>query len=154
MDDSALFSKIHNKFWFTNGIQEPFKLELEKTFCCFCCASGPLTAIVALPATGFVSGQGVPIRAEVDNASNVEVNRLKLTLRKIVTFYTNQPRRDIKKDKVVISELSVGPVPQRGSNTWDQTLNIPPLPPSNLVNCGLIDLDYELKVRHLISYNV
>lgn len=83
----------------------------------------------------------------MDNASDVEVNRLKLTLRKIVTFYTNQPRRDIKKDKVVISELSVGPVAPRGSNTWDQTLNIPPLPPSNLVNCGLIDLDYELKVN-------
>lgn len=127
-------------------LQEPFKLELEKTFCCFCCASGPLSAIVSLPATGYVSGQSIPILAEVDNASNVTVNRLKIILRKVLTFYTNAPRRDIKKEKIIIGEVGVGPVPERGSQTWNQTIVIPPLPPSNLVNCGLIDLDYELKV--------
>lgn len=98
-----------------------------------------------------MSGQGVPVHAEVDNASNVTVNRLKMMLRKVVTFYTNTPRRDIKKEKVIISELSVGPVEQRGSNSWSQTLNIPPLPPSNLVNCGLIDLDYEIKVNTIFN---
>lgn len=121
-------------------------MELQKTFCCFCCASGPLSATVALPATGFVPGQGVPIQAEIENASNVKVDRLKILLRKVVTFYTNTPRRDIKKEKVVISEMSVGPVGKRDSQSWNQTLNIPALPPSNLVNCGLIDLDYEIKV--------
>lgn len=128
-------------------MQEPHTLELQKKFCCLCCASGPLIATISLPATGFVPGQGVPIQAEVENASNVTVNRLKILLRKVITFYTNTPRRDIKKEKVVISELSVGPVERHGTNSWSQTLNIPPLPPSNLVNCSLIDLDYEIKVN-------
>lgn len=60
---------------------------------------------------------------------------------------TTQPRRETKKDKITIAELSVGPVDEHGSQTWQQKLDIPPLPPSNLVNCGIIDLDYELKVR-------
>lgn len=128
-------------------IKEPFKLELEKSFCCFCCKSGPLAAIVSIPVTGYVSGQTLPITAEVDNGSNVKVNALKFTLRKLVAFHTNQPRRETKKDKITIAELTVGPVEAHASQTWQQQMVIPPLPPSNLVNCGIIDLDYELKVE-------
>lgn len=84
-------------------------MELSKTFCCFCCASGPLQATIALPATGFVPGQGVPIHADVENASNVTVDRLKILLRKVITYRTNTPRVDTKKEKTVISELAVGP---------------------------------------------
>lgn len=129
------------------SLQEPFKLELEKTFCCFCCASGPLSAVVIVPATGFVCGQIIPITAEIDNASNVTVDRLKLILRKTVVFKTNTPRQDLKREKTVISETSEGPVEAHGSKTWTKTMEIPPLPPSNLLNCSLIDLDYELKVN-------
>lgn len=127
-------------------VKDPFKLELEKTFCCFCCKSGPLAVIVSTPVTGFVSGQIIPITAECDNASNVHINVVKFLLRKVVAFHTHQPRRETKKDKITIAELSVGPVPPNDSKTWTQQLEIPPLPPSNLVNCGIIDLDYDLKV--------
>lgn len=126
--------------------QEPTKLELEKSFCCFCCKSGPLAVNILIPVSGYVPGQNIPITAEVDNASNINVDRLKIVLRKIVVFKTNTPRRDMKKDKITISEISVGPVEAHGSKTWQQSIEIPPLPPSNLINCGIIDLDYELKV--------
>lgn len=105
-----------------------------------------MSAIIALPVTGFVPGETIPITAEVDNGSNVNVNRLKLILRKNVVFKTNQPRRDIKNEKTVIAEWSEGPVNKNNSKTWTPVITIPPLPPSNLVNCGIIDLDYELKV--------
>lgn len=122
------------------------KLELEKSFCCFCCKSGPLSAIILIPASGYVPGQNIPITAEIDNASNVNVDRLKVILRKTVVFKTNTPRRDMKKEKTTISEISVGPVEAHASKNWLQNIEIPPLPPSNLMNCGIIDLDYELKV--------
>lgn len=128
-------------------VKEKFTLNLEKSFCCLCCRSGPLALVASLPVTGYVSGQSIPINAECDNASNVKVNVVKFILRKVVAFHTNQPRRETKKDKITIAELSVGPVDEHGANAWQQKLDIPPLPPSNLVNCGIIDLDYELKVR-------
>lgn len=133
---------------FRFSLQEPHRLELEKSFCCFCCRSGPLAAIVSVPQTGYVCGQTIPIAAEIDNASNVPVDRLRLILRKVVVFKTNVPRHDTKKEKVTIAELSVGPVEAHGSKNWAQTMEIPPLPPSNLMNCNIIDLDYELKVRN------
>lgn len=135
------------------SLQEQAKIELEKTFCCCCCASGPLSAVILVPATGFVSGQSIPITAEVDNASNVTVDRLKLILRKTVVFKTTTPRQDIKRVKTVIAETSEGPVEAHGSKTWTKTMVIPPLPPSNLLNCSLIDLDYELKVKRMLSHS-
>lgn len=56
------------------------------------------------------------------------------------------PRRATKEDSIVIAELQVGPIEPGKSANWNQKMTIPPLPPSNLVNCGIIDLDYDLKV--------
>lgn len=125
------------------------KLELDKSFCCCCCKSGPLSAIIYIPASGFVPGQSIPITAEVDNASNVKVDRLKIILRKVLEFKTNTPRREMKKEKITISEVSVGPVGARDSKSQQLNIEIPPLPPSNLLNCSIIDMDYELKVQML-----
>ena len=128
-------------------VKEPHKLEMDKTFCCFCCASGPLAIIVHVPITGYVSGQTIPLTIECDNASNVHVNTIKLTLRKLISFHTHTPRRVTKQEQAVIATLAFGPVEPGKSNTWRQTMEIPPLPPSNLVNCGIIDLDYDLYVE-------
>lgn len=99
-----------------------------------------------IPYSGYVPGQIIPITAEINNASNVKIDRLQVILRKTVVFKTNHPRRDMKKEKTTIAEISVGPVEVHSTKYWQQNIEIPPLPPSNLVNCGIIDLDYELKV--------
>ncbi|XP_050089440.1 arrestin domain-containing protein 17-like [Anopheles aquasalis] len=127
-------------------VKDPFKLELEKTFCCFCCASGPLSVIVRIPVTGFVSGQTVPVTVECDNASNVGVEKIELHLRKLLAFHVHTPRRETKRKKEVITSIQMGPVEAGNSQTWQQNIQIPPLPPSNLVNCGIIDVDYDIKV--------
>ncbi|XP_037948386.1 arrestin domain-containing protein 17 [Teleopsis dalmanni] len=132
-------------------VKEPFKLDLEKTFCCFCCRSGPLQVITSVPVTGYVSGQIVPITCECDNASNVTINSVKFVLRKRVTFHTTQPRREKKESKITISELSIGPVSNGESRTFNQQLEVPPLPPTNLMNCGIIALDYDLHIECEVS---
>ena len=102
---------------------------------------------VHVPVTGYVCGQDIPITADIDNASNIRVNSLRFILRKNLRFHTTAPRRDTKKDVVTIAELSIGPVEPHSTKNYIQRITIPALPPSNLTNCGLIDLDYELKVH-------
>lgn len=95
----------------------------------------------------FIKFHAISVTAEVNNASNVKVDRLQITLRKSVVFKTNSPRRDLKKEKTIIAEFSIGPVDEHSEKHLQQNIEIPPLPPSNLINCSLIDLDYELKVH-------
>lgn len=125
--------------------REPFKLAMDKTFCCWCCASKPLSIIVSIPVTGYVSGQTIPILAEIDNQSNVDVEKVKFQFRKHLAFHTSAPRTT-KKDVKVIGELALGPYAKGEQKTIRQTLEIPALPASNLLNCGIIDLHYDLSV--------
>lgn len=50
-----------------------------------------------------------------------------------------------------MTEVSKGPVEAGGSANYEQCLDIPPLPPSNLANCRIIDLEYNLKVEACVE---
>jgi hypothetical protein len=128
-----------------DSVKKNHRLEMEKTFCCLCCASGPLTCTVSLPTTGYVSGQTIPIQAEIENSSNVDVLKLKFLFMKNTQYHTQSPRLT-KREEKIIAELGVGPYNRGETRTVKQSLDIPPLPPSNLDNCGIIDLFYQLKV--------
>lgn len=119
---------------------------MEKNFCCLCCASGPLEAQVTIPARGYVPGQSIPVTAEINNHSNVKVDRLRIILRKRVEFRTQHPRVESRIEKAVINEFSVGPVGKNETKNMQQNIEIPSLPPTNMENCGIIKVDYELKV--------
>lgn len=124
---------------------EPFKLAMDKTFCCWCCASAPLSVVVSIPVTGYVSGQTIPILAEIDNQSNVDLEKVKFQFRKHTMYHTTAPKLT-KKDVKTISELALGPFGKGEQRTIRQSLDIPPLPASNMINCGIIDLHYDLFV--------
>lgn len=125
--------------------REPEKLVMEKTFCCWCCASPPLSIVVSVPVKGYLSGQAIPLLAEIDNQSNVEVEKVKFLFRKHLAFHTSAPRMT-KKETKSIGELAIGPFNKSEQRTVRQSLDVPPLPPSNLMNCGIIDLHYDLQV--------
>ncbi|XP_015118177.1 arrestin domain-containing protein 17 isoform X1 [Diachasma alloeum] len=130
---------------------EPIHQEMSKTFCCLCCGSPPLKVNVILPVKGYVPGQSMAIRVNVDNQSGIVVETVKLILRKIITFKANTPRVITRTEKIVVAEVSKGPVEAGGTSDYEQKLEISPLPPSNLTNCGIIDLEYNLKIEACVQ---
>lgn len=126
--------------------KEPIHIQMEKTFCCFCCASAPLSVDVRSPVSGFVPGQKIPVRVEVENKSNVQVHFIKIFLRRVVTYRATSPTKVTKKTKDAVLTLQEGPVPAGSTRSWNLTMRIPSAPPSDLVNCNIIDLDYDFKV--------
>ncbi|XP_014476867.1 PREDICTED: arrestin domain-containing protein 3 [Dinoponera quadriceps] len=130
---------------------EPVQGEMSKTFCCLCCGTPPLTVNFSLPVRGYVPGQSMPIKINVENLSGVVVSRVKLILAKVVTFRATRPHLDSKTEEIVVREVSKGPIEGGGRVDYEQHLDIPPLPPSNLANCGIIDLEYNLKVEACVE---
>lgn len=127
-------------------LKNPRTLDMEKNFCCLCCASGPLEAQVTIPCRGFVPGQSIPITAEVNNHSNVKVDNLRVILRKRIEFRTQHPRVESRIEKATINEFSLGAISTNESRIDSKNIEIPPLPPTNMENCGIIKVDYEIKV--------
>ncbi|XP_011140067.1 arrestin domain-containing protein 17 isoform X2 [Harpegnathos saltator] len=130
---------------------EPVQAEMSKTFWCLCCATPALTVNFSLPVRGYVPGQSMPVKINVENRSSVVVNTVKLVLVKVVTFRATTPHSDSRTEEIVVTEVSKGPVEGGGSADYEQHLDIPPLPPSNLANCGIIDLEYNLKVEACVE---
>ncbi|CAG9791080.1 unnamed protein product [Diatraea saccharalis] len=131
--------------------REPIHIQLEKTFCCFCCASPPMSVDVRAPVSGYCPGQVIPITVDIENKSNVQLHLVKIFLRKVVTYRATSPSTVTKKAKEVILTVQEGPAPAGSTKHWNLSLEIPPIPPSNLVNCNIIDLDYDLKVECVVS---
>ncbi|XP_049799800.1 uncharacterized protein LOC126235108 [Schistocerca nitens] len=95
-------------------VKEPVLQVTEKTLCCCCCRSGPLTLVANIPATGFVSGQEIPITVEVDNATEETISAVTCSLKKVL--YSNRRSSTSPQDF-----FSTKFFPQRttqAENTW------------------------------------
>lgn len=69
-----------------NIFQEQVQEEMSKTFCCLCCGSPPLTVNYSLPVRGYVPGQSMPIKVNVENSSGITVDTVKLILCKVYSI--------------------------------------------------------------------
>lgn len=59
---------------------EPGEWKTAKTFCCLCCASGPLTMTIRLKTKGYCSGEIIPVEVEINNMSTRGVTDLSAEL--------------------------------------------------------------------------
>ncbi|KAJ8674402.1 hypothetical protein QAD02_005664 [Eretmocerus hayati] len=130
---------------------QPLQLEANKSFCCLCCGSPPLSINLTLPVRGYVPGQTIPVKVNVENQSGKTVDSVKLALLKVITYSATTPRSEKKVVELKVAEVSKGPVGGNETTSYEQSLDVPPLPPSNLQNCGIIDLEYQLKVEACVS---
>ncbi|XP_026282832.1 arrestin domain-containing protein 2 [Frankliniella occidentalis] len=132
--------------------KEPIEFEKVKNFCCLWCKSGPLTLTVKVPAGGFVPGQTIPFQVEIENGSNIRVRPINCVLRKEVTWHARDPIHKTQKTKTTLGELAVDDeVKPHESKSFSKDIIVPAIPPSNLANCGIIDLEYILKIEAVVS---
>ncbi|KAK3926956.1 Arrestin domain-containing protein 17 [Frankliniella fusca] len=132
--------------------KEPIEFEKSKSFCCLWCKSGPLTLTVKVPAGGFVPGQTIPFQIEIENGSNIRIRPINCVLRKEVTWHARDPIHKTQKTKTTLAELAVDDeVKPHESKSFSKDITVPAVPPSNLANCGIIDLEYILKIEAVVS---
>ncbi|XP_029643648.1 arrestin domain-containing protein 17 [Octopus sinensis] len=126
----------------TPNALQPLQQQGTKHFCCCCCKSGPLSAHVNLYRTGYVSGEQIYINAEICNMSNRDITHSKASLDMITSFHATTKTKTLHKN---ITSVMQGGVRPGESDYWNQVaLLIPPLPPSSLIYCNIIDIKYIL----------
>ncbi|KAL5005445.1 hypothetical protein ScPMuIL_018901 [Solemya velum] len=122
----------------------PAQGENNKMVCCLCCASGPISSILRLDRRGYVPGEAIMINAEINNLSSRRMVSSSVKLKMCTTFHATTKSRSTSKDivKVTRGEIAAG-----GSDYWTgERLVIPPLPPSYLAGCQIIDIQYILEL--------
>ena len=131
-----------------SGALTPIANQGTKTFGCLCCTTGPLNASLSLPKTGYVCGETIFFSAEIENLSDKVMTSSTISLieHEKYTARSGMPvRRRIKQvPRTVVSHTQ--PKIEPGETfTWSNVaLQIPPLPPSELIYCNIIDVNYRV----------
>ncbi|ODM93086.1 Arrestin domain-containing protein 3 [Orchesella cincta] len=116
-----------------------------KSMYCLCCTSGPVGFLFKLARKGFVPGEILEFIVELSNQSSQRVYGMKVTLMQVVKFHAEGNSKTIIRP---IRQLQGPEVEPGESEIWvEKMLKIPPIPPTRLATCRIIDVQYNLKLE-------
>ncbi|KAK3780535.1 hypothetical protein RRG08_032010 [Elysia crispata] len=117
----------------------------EKRLCCLCCKSGPIIASFHLDRMGYVPGEAIRLSAEIINGSSRRMDKSYVELIMITTYRASTKTRTRTKR---IAALMRPAIPGHSEDVWSgEELVIPPLPPSFLEGCRIIDIRYIVQLN-------
>ncbi|XP_075536218.1 arrestin domain-containing protein 3-like isoform X1 [Dermacentor variabilis] len=125
---------------------------VEKTLCCWCCTSGPISLYARTDRKGYCPGESIAITADFENLSGRTVVP-HATLHQTQTFLAGGKSRSRHCKFTTVTGVALQP--GRSAN-WDaQLLKIPAVSPS-ITNCCLIHVEYTVRITLQIpgAYNL
>lgn len=120
----------------------PEQIEAEKTLCCLCCASGPITLNASVPKTGFCIGESFSLHASLENGSSRRVT-LSASIHQRVIYMARGHQRTSSKTLV---DYASDPIEPRATREWDPTIEIPLAEIVHEGSCENIHIQYSLVV--------
>ena len=127
----------------TAQLTAPLSSSNEKTLCCLCCASGPITLSAKTDRGGYCPGESIAISTEAENHSNRRITSVQATLKQVVVYYARGHSRTI--GKIIQRVEGNGIEPSVTSNWSNELLPIPATVPS-INSCRILNLSYVLTV--------
>ncbi|KAJ8303884.1 hypothetical protein KUTeg_017467, partial [Tegillarca granosa] len=114
----------------------------SKMLCCLCCKSGPISGTVRIDRIGYVPGEAICINAETENLSNRKCD----VSARLVMYTTFRATTKSRTSCTEVARLTHPTLEEGGSDIWSgERMAIPPVPPSFLVGCNIIDISYILE---------
>ena len=131
-------------------VLQPRILQVQKTLCCFCCASGPISLTVRIPRTGYccTGNDAIPLEVDIENGSNRRIRFLKANLKRFVVYIAQG--RSVHDRDIIARTKSDTAIRAGQSLTWrPPPLSIPETVAS-FTTCSIIKLRYYLKVQAVV----
>ena len=127
----------------TAQLTAPLSSSNEKTLCCLCCASGPISLSVTTDRGGYCPGESIAISTEAENHSNRRITSVRATLKQVVVYYARGHSRT--SGSIIQRIEGPGIEPGATSNWSNELLPIPATVPS-INSCRILNLSYVLTV--------
>ncbi|XP_063688232.1 arrestin domain-containing protein 17-like [Bolinopsis microptera] len=126
-----------------NCAASPRTISGSKKFGFLCCTSGPLRATLSFPKLGWVGGETLSFSVSIENLSNKVMTKSTIQLIERDIF-TSSCGRQRTVNKTILTRKR-GRIAPGASFTWSNVeLLLPPLPPSHLIHCNIIDIMYTV----------
>ncbi|XP_062620948.1 arrestin domain-containing protein 3-like [Saccostrea cucullata] len=115
----------------------------SKNLCCLCCKSGPIVGTIKVHRLGYVPGESVYFEASAQNMTGRECG-MSANLEMVTVFHARSKSRSSVQTINSIQHQNLNP---GDTNVWSgDRIILPPLPPSYLTHCNIIDIRYYLKL--------
>lgn len=110
-----------------------------------CVGGGVVKCKVALDRGGYVPGESISVSAHVANGSNVTIKSTKAALTETIQYLARGKVIQVEKRELAV--IARGKIRAGGHDEWqNETLYVPPLPPTCLRGCNLIKIQYDVFV--------
>ena len=135
-------------------LASPLAMEVRKTLCCLCCASGPIVITARIPRTGFCAGYDtIPVEITVENGSNRQVQYLQISLtRKVIYTARGRHRYDIKILQTARTTRAIAP--NETTVVRPDPIPVPSDIPPTQTCCSILTVNYFLVVTASLSYSI
>ena len=121
----------------------PLSSSNEKTLCCLCCASGPISLSAKTDRGGYCPGESIAISIEADNHTNRRITYVQATLKRVVVYYARGGSHTSSK---IIQKIEASGIESGTTSNWsNELLPIPATVPS-INSCRILNLSYVLTV--------
>lgn len=98
---------------------------------------------LSVPRTGYVPGQTVIAHATVENRTLHKVRCVRSEIVEVCTYIARDQERATKR---VVASSNTGKIGRGVRDTWFIYLDIPPVPPTGLKFCNIINLEYYVRL--------
>lgn len=151
-EPSGLIHKNHQVFIVMNPIDlnleqpvlaKPFKCDVEHRVGVSCVGGGVIKCSVTLDRGGFVPGESISVSAYVSNNSKIAIKSTKAALTETIEYLARGKIVQVEKRELAV--IARGKIRAGSADKWqNESLYVPPLPPTNLEGCHLIDIRYDV----------
>lgn len=108
---------------------------------------GPLLVDVSLPCGAYLPTESMSVRVHVQNKSNIDVDKLRFTIRQVITYRSLVPKEVCKTEIVKLMRKEAPGVNKKTEQNYEHTLVVPEAPASDTgTNSRIIRIGYDIKV--------
>ena len=133
------------------NVRLPKVLQVEKTLCCLCCASRPISLTARIPRAGFcIIQDATPFEVDIENGSNRQIRQLVAQLQQRVVYTAQGHHQHSIK---TVARVASDPIEPHSSRSWrPPPLPVPATEPTiGITRCYIIQVNYYLKIKASIS---
>ena len=109
-----------------------------------CCSKGSVIIDWTVKKSGYIPGDCIWIHGAVQNDSTETVSYSKATLSMIVEYKSKKVKH---KETKILSTVDKGETAPNDITVWQDTLFVPPTPPTGIAHSSIIDVRYELEFK-------
>ena len=132
----------------TPQLTTAFSSSNEKTTCCLCCASGPISLSVTTDRAGYCPGESIAISTEAENHSNRRITVVRASLKQKASYYAEGNSCSSTK---IIQRIEGPGLAARSTSSWsNELLPIPAISPT-IGSCRILQLSYYLTVTLVVQ---